>query len=335
MKGHNYLLFSSVTSIFKAHLMKRKKKLTDVTKQFGLSLQLLVANDPLRLAGATAFFATFALPFILMILVQVLSLILDRRVLSHDLFEHMSAVLGRESMQQVVVTIRGFRGLVSSWWAITAGSIFMVFVATTLFRVIRNSFNQLWMIRVVAKKQLRISMASRFKSLLLILFTGILFAAGGVLESMQALFGNYIEEWIHGSGIFFNGILSFLISVSITALWFTMLLHYIPDGRPSWKVSFAGGLVTALLFALGKFVLKRLLIDSNIDKIFGPAGSFVLVLLFVFYASMILYYGAAFTKIWGIYTQSPVEPLPHAAFYKYEDIAGSTNIITAIGDKAK
>jgi membrane protein len=298
-------------------MAKRNNRVKNIFAQLGISLKLLVSNDPLRLAGATAFFATFALPFILIILVQVLSLIFNRREISHELFVRMSSILGEASMQQVVVTIRGFRGLVSSWWAITAGSLFMVFVATTLFRVIKNSFNQLWMIRVDPEQQFRVSVKSRFKSLLLILFTGLLFVTGVVLEALQVLFGKYIDEMIHGSGIFFNGILSFLISIFITALWFAVLFHYIPDGRSKWKVSFAGAFLTSILFALGKFVLKRLLVDSNIDQVFGRSGAFVLVLLFVFYSAMILYYGAAFTKVWGIYTKRPIKPMPHAEFYTY------------------
>jgi membrane protein len=298
-------------------MTRRNNRVKNLFGQLGISLQLLVSNDPLRLAGATAFFATFALPFILIILVQVLSLIFNRREISHELFVRMSSILGEAGMQQVVVTIRGFRGLVSSWWAITAGSLFMVFVATTLFRVIKNSFNQLWMIRVDPEQQFRISMWSRLKSLLLILFTGLLFVAGVVLEALQVLFGKYINEMIHGSGIFFNGILSFLISILITTLWFAVLFHFIPDGRSKWKVSFSGALLTSLLFAFGKFVLKRLLVDSNIDQVFGRSGAFVLVLLFVFYAAMILYYGAAFTKVWGIYIKQPIKPMPHAEFYTY------------------
>lgn len=286
----------------------------------GHALRLLINNDPLRLAGATAFFATFALPFILIILVQVLSLIFSRREISHELFVRMSSILGEESMQGVVVTIRGFRGLVESWWAITAGSLFMIFVATTLFRVIRNSFNQLWMIRIDPQVGFRMSMLARFKSLLLILCTGVLFITGVVLEAMQVLFGKYINELIPGSGIFFNGILSFLISIFITTVWFALLFHYIPDGKSKWKISLSGALLTSLLFALGKFVLKRLLVDSNIDQVFGRSGAFVLVLLFVFYSAMIMYYGAAFTKIWGAHKGEPIEPLPHAEFYTFKGV---------------
>lgn len=295
------------------------KRIPQVFQQLKLALQLLVNNDPLRLAASTAFFASFALPFILIILVQVLDIFFNRQTVSDALFERLSYVLGKQSIQQLVVTIRGFRGLVHSGWAIAAGSLFMVFVATTLFRVIRNSFNQLWMLRIVPEKKLRTSMTGRLQSLLLILFTGLLFVAGGVLESMQALFGTYINEVIPGSRIFFNGILSLLISISITTLWFTLLIHFIPDGQSTWKISFAGAFVTAILFAVGKFVLKKILIDSDIDKIFGPAGAFVLLLLFVFYTSMIMYYGVAFTKVWADWKNKPIKPLAHAKHYVWVD----------------
>lgn len=281
---------------------------------------MLISNDPLRLAGATAFFATFALPFILIILVQVLSLLFNRKEISRELFIRMSAILGRPGMEQLMVTIRGFRGLVNDWVDIVAGSLFMMFVATTLFRVIKNSMNQLWMIRLRTEKKFGISMVSRLRSLVLILFTGVLFVSGGLLESLQLLLGRNINELLPGTGIVLTGFLSFLISVFITTIWFAVLLHFIPDGRPHWKVTLSGALLTSLLFALGKFILKILLVDSNIDQVFGASGSFVLLLLFVFYSAIILYYGAAFTKVWGEYINLPIRLAPHAAFYTLQDV---------------
>ncbi|MCW3087067.1 MAG: ribonuclease, partial [Sediminibacterium sp.] len=100
-------------------------------------------------------------------------------------------------------------------------------------------------------------------------------------------------------------------------VWFTLLFRYIPDGRPAWKVSFTGGLLTSFLFSFGKFVLKHLLVNSHLEIVFGGSASYVLVLLFVFYTAMILYYGAAFTISWARHTQRPIRPLPHAEFYMY------------------
>ena len=296
---------------------KKTNKFSGVGQSLRSAFSLLIANDPLRLAGATAFFTTFALPFLLIILVQVLSLIFNRREISRDMFDRMSSILGEESMRQVVVTIRGFRGLVESWWAVLAGSLFMVFVVTTLFRVIRNSINQLWMIRIEPGYEWRMSLLGRFYSLLLILGIAVLFSVGGLLEGLQLVLGNYINELLPGSGIWFSGVLSYLISVAITTTWFALLFRYIPDARPSWKVSFTGALLTSFLFSLGKSVLKQLLVNSHLEIVFGRSAPYVLVLLFVFYSAMILYFGAAFTISWARYKQSPVRVLPHADFYMY------------------
>lgn len=295
----------------------------NLIKQFGLSAKLLTANDPLRLAGATAFFATFALPFILIILVQVLSLIFNQRDVNQEIFIRISEILGKKGMIQLLITIKGFRGLVDNKWDIAIGSAFMLFVATTLFRVIKNSMNQLWLIRLKPEKRLRTSLAGRFRSVILILFTGILFVAGGLLESLQILFGKNLNEILPINPIVLSGFFSFIISTLITTLWFGTLLHFIPDGRPHWKVSATGALFTSLLFAIGKFLLKILLVNSNIDQIFGASGSFVLILLFVFYSAIILYLGAAFTKVWSDYLQLPIKLLPHAVFYNLTNIEGN------------
>lgn len=296
---------------------KKSDKILGIIQSFRSAFTLLISNDPLRLAGATAFFTTFALPFLLIILVQLLSLVFNRREISSEMFDRMSSVLGEESMGQVVVTIRGFRGLVESWWTVTAGSLFMLFVVTTLFRVIRNSINQLWMIRIDPGYEWKMSLLGRLYSLLLVLGIAVLFIAVGVLEGLQVVLGNYINEVLPRSGIWLNGLLSYLISVAITTLWFALLFRYVSDGRPSWKVSFTGALLTSLLFSLGKYVLKHLLVNSHLEIVFGPSAPYVLVLLFVFYAAMILYYGAAFTISWARHTRNPIRPLPHAEFYMY------------------
>lgn len=295
-------------------------KTKNIIKQFGLSAKLLSANDPLRLAGATAFFATFALPFILIILVQILGLIFNKREISQDIFIRISAIVGEKGMIQLVNTIKGFRGMVDNRWDIAIGSVFMLFVATTLFRVIKNSMNQLWMIRLKPEKRLSTSLLGRLRSVILIVFTGILFVTGGLLESLQLIFGKNLNEILPGNPIILSGFFSFIISTIITTLWFGTLLHFIPDGRPHWKVSATGALLTSLLFAVGKFVLNILLVKSNIDQIFGASGSFVLILLFVFYSSIILYFGAAFTKVWSEYVQLPIKLLPHAVFYNLTNI---------------
>jgi membrane protein len=173
------------------------------------------------------------------------------------------------------------------------------------------------MVRVADGHAWRTSLLGRLYSLLLILVIAVLFALGGVLEGLQVVLGNSIDDIFPGSGIFLTGLLSYFISLAITTVWFTLLFRYIPDARLSWSVSFSGALLTGLLFSLGKFILKRLLVDSDLESVFGRSAPYVLVLLFVFYSAMILYYGAAFTILWARYRNRPIRLLPHAEWYAY------------------
>ncbi|MBC7889803.1 MAG: YihY/virulence factor BrkB family protein [Ferruginibacter sp.] len=297
-----------------------------VARQFGKAFRLLIKNDPMRLAGATAFFTTFALPPILLILIQLLGLLFNRRRISRQLFVRLGDIVGTDSVHGLVGTLRAFRGLAVNWPVAIAGFIFLVFVATTLFKVIQSSFNQLWMIRKTGKHSFGMAMGARAKSFLVILFTGLLFLASLLAESLQLIFGKYVIELMPAIGMLFNSVLSTLISIITVWAWFTVLFRYLPDGRPSWKVAITGALLTSILFNLGKYVLGWLLPNSNIGVVYGTSASIVLLLLFVFYSSLILYYGAAFTKVWSIYIGQPITPGKNAMFFVFTDQEDSEKI---------
>lgn len=280
------------------------------------ALKELNKNDPLRMAGATAFFTTFALPPILVIIIQALGLIFDREGIRQQLFHTLGGIIGPESVQQVINVLRAFRLLARDWYVTALGFLFLVFVATTLFAVIKNSVNQIWKIRVIRERRLKTQLWERGRSVAVILLAGLLFVIGLVAETAQAFLGSYIREFSPTAAVYFNGVLSYLLSIIIVTVWFAILFRYLPDGRPDWRVAFTGAFVTSILFNIGKVVLRSLLRASNVDTIYGASGSIVLILLFVFYSSLILYYGTAFTKVWSLYRRRPIRPLSYATHYR-------------------
>jgi membrane protein len=280
------------------------------------ALRELKGNDPLRMASATAFFTTFALPAILIIFIQIFGLVLDPKAISDHLFEHLSDILGEPGVNQIKETLIGFRKLANNWFITIGGFIFLMFVATTLFKVIRDSLNQLWNIRVHSDSGVRFSIVARLRSMAVIMLAGLLFLASLVVEGLQALLLDYINEVWKGSATVLYAIVNQLVSTTIVIVWFTVVFRYLSNGHPTRNVAIAGGIFTGILFTIGKLILGVLLGYSNIGNIYGASGSFVLVLLFVFYASFILYFGATFTKAWGELAGKPI--LPGKKAYKYE-----------------
>lgn len=280
------------------------------------SLLELLKNDPLRMAGATAFFTTFALPPILVIIIQFLKLILDPHEVRVELFRSLERIIGREAVEQLVDVLFALRKLASNWYIIIGGFIFLLFVATTLFKVIKSSINQVWKIRPVHRLGFAKTMKSRLQSIAVILVAGVLFVIGLLAEGAQAFIGKYIFELSPALSFYFKSALNYLTSIIIVTVWFTVVFRYLPDGKPDWRVAFAGGFVTAILFNLGKIILHWMLSYSNINTVYGTSAAIVLLLLFVFYSALILYYGAAFTKCLGINTDRPIRPLHHAMHYR-------------------
>ena len=268
------------------------------------------------MAGATAFFTTFALPPILVIIIQSLKLVLDPQQFRSELFSSMENIVGREAVDQLTDVLSALRRLASNWWIIVGGFIFLLFVATTLFKVIKSSINQIWKIRPVHRLSFAKTLKSRLQAVAVILIAGLLFVIGLLAEGAQAFLGKYIFEISPALSFYFNSALNYVSSLLIVTLWFGTVFRYLPDGKPVWSIALTGGFVTAILFNIGKVILHWMLSYSNINTVYGTSASIVLLLLFVFYSALILYFGAAFTTTWATTKGQPIHPLPHAMHYQ-------------------
>ena len=277
---------------------------------------MLRKNDPLRMAGATAFFTTFALPPIVFILARLFGLFVNPKTVGRGLIENLGRNLGNEGAQQVRQVIRSILGFSNNIWVIILGFVFLLFVATTLFIVIKNSLNDIWRITVKSSPGILFNIGSRLKSFAVILLVGILFFANLLFESIETAGGDYVQEVFGGGSLYFKLVFGEISSVIIVAAWFVILFRFLADCKPSWKASLIGGLMTGILFTAGRFVLRALLIKGNIGSLYGSSGSMVLVLLFVFYTSFIMYYGACFIAVYSEKKGWPLKPGEMAFHHK-------------------
>ena len=112
----------------------------------------------------------------------------------------------------------------------------------------------------------------------------------------------------------------FVAPVALLTAWFALLLSFLPDVRLRWQAVLTGAFVTSVLFSLGARLLSRLLTYQQLSSMFGGSGSLILILLFVFYSSLIFYYGAAFTRQYTEFAHLNAEPNAHAVAYTIEEV---------------
>ena len=210
------------------------------------SFSELKRNDPLRLAGATAFFATFAITPIIIIIIQLLGIFVTEDKLSSQLNLRLEVMLGERVASQIQETAQNITALAKNWYVTVFGFLFLIFVATTLFSVIENSLIQIWKIRINSNPGFLFGLKRRLRSLVIILLAGILFIVGLLTEGIQAFLGDYIDYLFPQFAQYLNNTLNECIFILIATVWFGCLFMYLSEGRPLLKVSIAGGFLTAL-----------------------------------------------------------------------------------------
>lgn len=278
----------------------------------GRAFRELGKKDPLRLAGATAFFATFALPAILFLFLQILRLLLTRQQSDAQIYDRLNRYVGADAATHVINVLTGFEKIADSPLAIMMGALFLIFVGTTLFKVIKNSINDTWNIRVVQKLTPAIVAKNRLREFVIILSACLLLIFSVFLDGMQSL---AVEEFVRSSTlsrVLFSQWTSLAISILVSTVWFGVIFSFLPDGRLPIKICFTGAFLTSVLFSIGKMLIKWALFNSNLNVLFGKSSAVVLLLLFVFYSSIMFYYGATFTRVLAEKRNIPVRPLEHA-----------------------
>ncbi|MES2455265.1 MAG: YihY/virulence factor BrkB family protein [Bacteroidota bacterium] len=288
--------------------------------RFRAAFVLFRKNDPLRLAGATAFFTNFALPPILLILIRLFGFFIDRKILASRLFERLAGILDDSSTLQIRQTLRNIRGIDHKWYATLLSFIFFLFVATTLFSVIKNSMDQIWSIANKAHSSFLFKLKLRARSMMIILLAGVLFLLGFVTDSIQAYIGSYINTAAPTFGKVFIYVLNQLVFVTIVMIWFTVLFRFLTNGRPTWNTALRGGILTAVLFTLGKYILRIMLPLSGIGNVYGASGSIVLIMLFVFYSSFIFYFGACYVRVLSDDRETPIRPIKGSFSYEIKEV---------------
>jgi membrane protein len=274
--------------------MKKLKTIGTVLKEAFL---LLKRKDPLILSSSTAFFTTFSLTPIILILVNIFSLSFQDEKMNNKLFNKLASVVGDKPALEVQTIVTNVQSMESNGWITLLSFVFFVFVATTLLGVIKQNIHKLWHIRSGTK--IKDQLLQRLAETGMILFTGVLILISLLMDTSLAISLDYLLSVLPGVGIVVIKVFNIVFSIIVVTSWFTMIFKFLPDAKVDWDVAITGAFLTAILFDTGKYVLGKVLIHARLETIFGASASIALLLLFIFYSSFILYYGAAFTREYG------------------------------------
>jgi membrane protein len=286
------------------------------------ALVTLKRKEPLILASSTSFFTAFAIIPLLVLLTNILRLYFRKRLVTTHFGEQLQEIFGKETGNYLKSVTTNLSDIPNDWLITLGGFAFLFFVATNLLTIIKISIHRVWNIKRKHVSRIRYTFKERSVAIGIILITAVLVSISILLDTTVALMSDYLKQSLPSVSLLLIRVINSVFSLLVITGWFTVLFKVLPDARIHWRVAGVGALITALLFNAGKFILGKLLIYSAIANIFGASASFALILLFIFYSSLILYYGAAFTFVFGSAVGLPVLPGKYSERYEVVSIDG-------------
>lgn len=259
-----------------------------------------------KLAAALAFYTSFSIAPILLIAIAVAGLLFGTDSARGAISEEISGLVGSRIGDGIETLLKSCSRSDTGALATILGAIALLFGASGVFGELQDSLNIIWRVRKRAGRGIWGTIRDRFFSFMMVLGIGFLLLVSLVLSAGLAALGQAIAGW-GGNGVLIR-LLNQSISLFVITGLFGAVFKLLPDSDTRWRDVGVGALLTAVLFTLGKFLIGLYLGKSAIGSTYGAAGSFVLLLLWIYYSSQIFFFGAEFTKAWADTHGRPPRP---------------------------
>lgn len=254
----------------------------------------------------------FSLAPILLIATGIASLFLARETAVDKIVVEIQRLVGQQGAQAVRQVLEASRGFGKGIWAIAAGIVTFLLGTTAVFAELQAALNKIW--DVEAKPQHGVMtklIVDRLRSFAIALGVGFLLLVSLVLSAAISALQDYLDAWMPGMPWLWRT-LNIIISLGAVTWLFAMIYKYLPDAQLRWKDVWIGAAVTAALFTVGKFAIGVYLGQTATASAFGAAGSFAVLLIWVYYSALICFFGAEFTQVYARRHGAGIRPEEHA-----------------------
>jgi membrane protein len=263
------------------------------------------------LGAALAYYTVFSLAPLLIIAIAIAGLVFGQEAAQGQIFDQLRGLLGEASGKAMEDMVQNANAKPATGFvAGVIGVVMLLFGASGVFGQLQTSLNAIWDVQPKPGRGILGIIQDRILSFGFILVLGFLLLVSLLLTAAIALVG----EWFGtGPGMeTLAQILNFVLSLALITVLFAMIFKFLPEAKIAWHDVWIGAFLTAVLFTVGKFVLGLYLGKSGVDSSYGAAGSLIVLLIWVYYSSQILFFGAEFTQVYANRFGSQVAPSDNA-----------------------
>jgi membrane protein len=271
-------------------------------------------DNCIKLSASLSYYTIFAIGPLLIIIISLSAIFYGREAVQGKLYGQISGLIGSEAAIQVQEIIKKSQHANKSFIGTIIGTVVLIIGATGIFTEIQDSINYIWSLRAKPKRGIIKYLINRLLSFSLIMSLGFLLLVTLVVNALMDLLSDRLTLHFPHTTIYLFYVLNLIIIFIIISVLFAIIFKVLPDGKIKWKDAFTGAAFTAVLFIIGKAGIGYYLGRSNLGATYGTAASVIIILAWVYYTSIILYFGAEFTKVYALEHGGGIVPNDTAVF---------------------
>lgn len=279
-----------------------------------------IADNVIKYSASLAYYTTLSLAPMLVILITVSGTLFGREAMRGEVFSQLTGLVGADAALQIQTTMQSIHLNRDTPIATIISLVILLIGATGIFGEMQDSLNKIWGLKTTSRRVWWQLIANRLLSFSIIICLGFVLMVSLILNAVVAAVSGKLNTMISGAGDTLIPVVDHVLSTGVTWLMFATIFKVLPDARIKWKDVFVGALITALLFTLGKIGIGYYLSKSNLATVFGAAGSVIIIMIWVYYSSAILYLGAVFTKVYATNFGGKIYPNDYAMWIKIEQV---------------
>ena len=292
------------------------KRTSFFSNSFGLLKQTFsewLEDKAPQLGAALAYYTVFSLAPLILVLLAIVGLIFrnDPGGAWNKITEQLSYFLDKSAVEVVQNIAQKASQSNKSLLATVIGIVLALFGASGVFGQLQDALNTIWGVKAKPGRGIWGFLCSRFLSFAMVGGVCFLLLVSLTLESLLKGFSHYIQGVLPG-GIVIAIAVYWIFDLAVVILLFAAIFKFLPDAKIQWRDVWIGAAMTAIFFAIGKWALGLYLGSGSAASAYGAASSLITLLLWVYYSSQILLFGAEFTQVYACRAGRDVIPDEHA-----------------------
>ena len=265
-------------------------------------------DNGFKLSASLSYSTLFAVGPLLILVISLTGIFFGQSAVEGRIYEQIKDLVGTNTAIQIQDIIRNIQHSRHTVAGAIIGGIVLLLAATGVFTEIQGSINYMWSIQSKPKKSWLKFLLDRLLSFSMIVGFGFISLVSLVINGVMDVLGGRLKDYFSHFTVYLFYIVNILLTLVATIFLFTVIFKVLPDAIVRWRDAIAGAIFTGLFFMIGKFLIGIYLGNSNIGATYGAATSIVVILTWVYYSSIILYFGAEFTKTYAALRKSRIRP---------------------------